>query len=623
MSNSSVLSKTGFGKHAKTVLTELYKKGYEIIELACGYKYSEPQLLKTPWKAFGTLPDSDDEIRNMQANELLFNAAFFGHFMIDKIIRDEKPDVIILVEDIWKVSHLFQKPWWNKIPTVVWTPVDSEPPLPVFKDEKAKLTNLWVKAPFAQRSLKEIGVESEMMPLLLDKSYFKPDPDQRKELRRLFGLEDSFVIGFVFRNQIRKLVGDLLKGFKEFKDKYDVKAKLYLHTNFAEYKTGGWNIEQLMQKTGVDKSDVLATYVCRHCKTVQILPFSGEQLNCNRCMTEGSLMNPAIDFGVTEEELNACYNIMDMYCHPATSGGFEAPMLEASLVGLPTACPNYSFGETFCNAYSIPIEWCPVDEISSGFTKSQPLPGSVCNAIETVYLNQEQYKKVGLQSREWALQEFDVDKHISRITNIIDGLEADFDYDFFEIKNVDYPPNYSLSDAEFVLDLYKGIWGMDLSVNNHDVKKFIDALQVQSREEIVKQLKRSAEEYNQQQNPPKITDFIVKSDRKKICLVIPEGYQYTQETQQGRVADTGELECFAALTIINEIKKKYPDWDHYISVAPENVEFFQHLELTNIIPFHPSFNQPYFLEGRSNWEGVFDVALQPYLNPSWVHNGLA
>ena len=40
--------------------------------------------------------------------------------------------------------------------------------------------------------------------------------------------------------------------------------------------------------------------------------------------------------GVSEKELNEVYNLMDVYCHPFTSGGQEIPIQEAKLTELIT-----------------------------------------------------------------------------------------------------------------------------------------------------------------------------------------------------------------------------------------------------------------------------------------------
>ena len=62
-------------------------------------------------------------------------------------------------------------------------------------------------------------------------------------------LSDEFIIGFVFRNQLRKSVPNLLDGFVEFKNSNpQSKAKLLLHTHWSE----GWDIPRLLREKNID-----------------------------------------------------------------------------------------------------------------------------------------------------------------------------------------------------------------------------------------------------------------------------------------------------------------------------------------------------------------------------------
>ena len=66
------------------------------------------------------------------------------------------------------------------------------------------------------------------------------------KLRNIHGIDsDCFVIGFVFRNQLRKSAPNLLDGFKIFlKENPQSKAKLLLHTNWSE----GWDLTRLIKE---------------------------------------------------------------------------------------------------------------------------------------------------------------------------------------------------------------------------------------------------------------------------------------------------------------------------------------------------------------------------------------
>ncbi|MGV2431807.1 UNVERIFIED_CONTAM: hypothetical protein QOZ17_28920, partial [Pseudomonas aeruginosa] len=66
---------------------------------------------------------------------------------------------------------------------------------------------------------------------------------------------DTYILGFVFRNQLRKQVEALIEALSFLKkEKYGGKIKLLLHTNWEE-KQNGWDIPELIKRHGIDNSD--------------------------------------------------------------------------------------------------------------------------------------------------------------------------------------------------------------------------------------------------------------------------------------------------------------------------------------------------------------------------------
>jgi hypothetical protein len=62
---------------------------------------------------------------------------------------------------------------------------------------------------------------------------------------------DSFIIGFVFRNQLRKLINTQIEAYAQFK-RVNPELKntfLYTHTHYGE----GWDIHRLCEQYGVNK----------------------------------------------------------------------------------------------------------------------------------------------------------------------------------------------------------------------------------------------------------------------------------------------------------------------------------------------------------------------------------
>lgn len=543
---------TGLGKHTKTLLKGLYRKGYEIVEYAAALSENDPLVNNVPWKRYGSLP-SNNILKQLQAEGRGRDLSFVqrGAFFIDKVIKEEKPDVAIFVEDIWQIDEwLVNKPWWNKIPSVIWTPVDSLPVISNFINNKDKLKNIWVKADFAVKPLEEIGLKPKLLPALFEKKDFYPlKEEEKKNLKKQLGLEDTFVIGFVFRNQLRKLVISLFEAFKKFKERNpEVKAKLLLHTCWDE--PHGWKIKEGLDRVGLNNDDVITTYICRKCKNIALVPYAGQGQNCNGCRTQGSVFNPTVDNGVSEEELNMLYNVMDCYVHLATSGGFEMPMAEAMFAGLPTATMAYSFGEMFVNSgFCEPVEYTFYRDGVSFFLKSQPNIDSVCNVMEKFYYEKDKYKEIGLKGREWALARFDNETIINQVADFIESTNHSYDFNFE-----------------------------------------LDSKKTQS-----------------------VEDFIVDKNNKKLLYVIPESLDYCfaslaviEELKKVYPkydfyisCDINHSDVFSHLKFIQNIIPYHPDMDNFSSIegSGDNKGIFD-------IVFHPSAMTDKFVSYHHNGEDI-------------------
>ena len=117
---------------------------------------------------------------------------------------------------------------------------------------------------------------------------------------------------------------------------------------------------------------------------------------CQNCKSEKTVNTSNVSVGVQEEELCGLYNICDAYIHPATSGGFEMPVLEALFCGLPTATTNYAYGTNFTvNPEIFPLDFTLYREHGSQFDKAQVLPSSIVEFMDNITsLNKnERYEK--------------------------------------------------------------------------------------------------------------------------------------------------------------------------------------------------------------------------------------
>ena len=265
---------TGFGKHKKNLLSYLHKTGkYDLIELSNGYTWESEQLKFVPWKSYGTLPEDPEIHKEIAIDERRKNAAGYGAEMIDHAVKELKPDIYLGIEDVWAFNGFQDKEWWNKVHCIIHTTLDSLPILPDAVSIASKVNHYLVWASFAEKAMHKLGhTHVKTVHGTLDtNSFYRLSDEDRKKIRTRFKLDNEFIIGFVFRNQLRKSVPNLLDGFKLFyAANPNANAKLLLHTYWNE----GWDILKLLKEKEIDPKNILTTYVCKNCNAYHIKSFS-------------------------------------------------------------------------------------------------------------------------------------------------------------------------------------------------------------------------------------------------------------------------------------------------------------------------------------------------------------
>ena len=309
----------------------------------------------------------------------------------------------------------------------MWTTLDSVPILQQAVDMAPKCDKLLVWASFAEKEMKRLGFDNvKTLHGAVDYSHFKP-LDNKKEIKTKFGLNGHYVIGFVFKNQLRKSVPNLLEAFKIFKEKNPkVSPKLLLHTDWGEKGGNSWDIPRYLKEKELDQDEVLSTYVCHGCDFYFIAPYQGEDRNCPSCHSEKTFKTKNSAKGVREEELNEIYNCMDVYCHPFTSGGQELPVQEAKAAGLITLVTEYSCGTDSCYEHQggLPLKWNEYREPSTQFIKASTCPIDICSKLERVYnMPAEEKDELICKGTRYVKSEFSVENTIRKLKNILFKLK--------------------------------------------------------------------------------------------------------------------------------------------------------------------------------------------------------
>lgn len=609
---------TGFGKHTKNILLHLHKTNkYELVEFSNGMRWGDPALQMLPWKTEGSLPNDPAILQKMNQDQALARNAGYGGQTIDKIIEREKPDVYIGIEDIWAFSGYVDKKWWNKINCMIWTTLDSLPILPEAVKSADKIKNYYTWSSFASKALNQEGHKHvDCLHGAVDHTnFFRQSNEERLKLREKNKIDkDDFIIGFVFRNQLRKSVPNLLEGYKIFCQQHpECSAKLLLHTHWKE----GWDIPRLIEEKGIDPKNILTTYVCAHCKNFEIKPYEDEKKDCRLCGAEKTQVTPNTRLGVTEEQLNDIYNLMDVYCHPFTSGGQEIPIQEAKLTELITLVTNYSCGEDCCTEDSagFPLSWSEYREPGTQFIKASTKPESIANQLKKVYKMKDSKKQeLGKLAREFVIKNYSVEAIGSKLESIIDNMpEVDWDFDFAPVeKNPNYIPPEIKDDADFIKDIYKNILQLDVGETDEGFKHWMQRLSSDmDRDGVLKHFQNVAQTENKKNEKIDFKEILDKDDEgNRLLFSMPQSI--------------GDI--YMCTSLLKNIKELYPKYNIYFATKPE---YFEILEgnpyIHKVIPYSPSLDSLPAMEGQGNHKGFFEIAFLPFIGTqrmlNYIHNG--
>jgi glycosyltransferase involved in cell wall biosynthesis len=608
---------TGFGKHTKNLLQYLYNLDkYEIVEFANGLAWDAKETKLLPWKCRGTLPSDPERIHQLNKDPNLARAAGYGAEMVDQVIKEEKPDVYVGIEDIWGFTGYWNKKWWNKINCMVWTTLDSLPLLPEAVSAASKIKNYYVWANFAAKEMNRLGHKHVglLRGSLNSDNFFRLSDQDKKSLRQKQNINSNeFLIGFVFRNQLRKSVPNLLEGYKLFiKKNPDSKAKLLFHTSWGE----GWDIPRLLKEKEISAEKILTTYYCHACSEFEIKKFTKHKENCRFCGNENCQETSNVKRGVSEEQLNHIYNLMDVYCHPFTSGGQEIPIQEAKLTELVTLNTNYSCGEDSCTEEGggFPLDWAEYREPGTQFIKASTLPGSICDGINKVFtMTPEQRFSLGRKARKFVKDNFSIEVIGKKFEQIIDAMpDVDWDYDF---KKIAADPNYNppdiKSNKDWLIDLYKNILKREVDDSDDGHKYWTQEMSNGAdRASVLNYFKKVAKDTNKQEDKIDFENMIDKEDKgKRIAVVLPQA----------------QKDVFCLTSILPSIKKLYPDHNIYFITTPDCFDVLDgNPYIHKTIPYSDQIDNTFTLEGRGDHEGYFDIAYFPNLATqrfvSYTHN---
>lgn len=618
---------TGFGKNIKLLLTYLYKTGkYELFNAACGITEDTPDAERFPWRTIGVIPRDPGFLQRMQQDPHFARVASYGEPQIAKIVEEVKPDVVFAIQDSWGALFVTDKAFFNKIPTVCCITFDSEPLLPDTVEKANKIKHYWCWSDFAQNAFAKLGHNhiKTQYPLTNTDAFYPLSHLDKAKIRQKHGIaQDDLVFGFVFRNQLRKLVGTLIYGYADFihqNPEMTKKSKLLLHTHFGE----GWDIMRFVKEKGIPEENILCTYICKETNEYFILPYKGQDVE-NPVTKRKTLITANVQLGVTDKQLNEVYNVMDAYLHPATSGACEIPIVEAALTEKIVSTCDYSYGFNVVrdNKGCIPMEYTFYTEPPMGsntqFLKSQPFPFSIAKIMKKIAeMKPSKRQEMELASREWALQNYSAAVNGKKIEDFIDQFPIIEDEKAWEDKS-DNNPNPSAeveniaSDLEWIIQLYKNILDTKVAPDDEGVQHWMSQLSNNvPRKNIEAFFRDVANKELQKRNNVTIADLFDNNGKKKLLIAQPES--------------AGDIVIVSSL--LENLRKKFPreQWSIYFACKPEFADLVNHnSNIDKVIPYHPSMDSQILMEGHGDEKGIVDVCLNPYFSTqrllNYTHNG--
>ena len=617
---------TGFGKQCKFLLTYLYGTGkYEILNAAQGSQKQGRHTEKFPWKTIGVLPVDPAKIQKLNQDPNMARMASYGNLELNSIVKEFKPDIVFSVNDTWGSQFVTELPFFKKIPTVCWNTFDSLPLLSDTINKANKIKHYWTWSDFARKELHKNGHThvKNQYPLVNTKNFYKLPNQKISEIKHRFGLpQDSFIIGFVFRNQLRKLINTQIEAYAMFrKANPEVKnTYLYTHTHYGE----GWDIRKLCKQYSVDPKEVLCTYICKETLQYFISPFQGQDIE-NPVTKNKSLVTTNVNLGVSDEQLNEIYNIFSLYSHPATSGACELPCVEAALTEKIITTAPYSFGEDIIelNKGSIAMKFNFYTEHGTQFLKSQPSPHDISRIFKKVYEMKPQLKlQMEKDSRTWALDNYSIEVNGKKIENFIDEIPllSDEDFDFTELTKNNPNPDAVITDypnnLKWVKSLYKLILDNEVTDQDEGVTHWLQKLQQNvPKDQIVNYFRHVAKQELEKNNTKKVElkDLFSKyPNHKKVLIVQPDSI----------------TSIFLLTALFESIRDRYPEdkYKIYVATDPDYQDLiFGNPFIDEWIPYNKVMDSAILIEGALGNDRICDIVYNPrastQLPLSYTHNG--
>lgn len=303
-------NKTGFGRVADAVCTELTRIGHKVSCFSRGYSGSV-DTSSIPYRCFFGNGAVADDLFKFVATEAPESILFLG-----AIVYLQTP-----------VGHYLANVA-EVLPVAVHILSDGLPVQTQYVDILRRFPSVMTATSALSIELAErYGIPSIPIPYGLDHSVFHPMAiDTKCERRRAIGLQGCYLVGGFGRNDERKQHPRTLEAIRMFDDRYSTeRIRLYLHCQQSDAPfLRGWNLREVVARLNLQDN--------------VIFPTSFDQLvGVPECRVDASSEPSCIPTSLDALPYNDRIAICDAIVNPAFAGGFELGTLEAQASGIPVA----------------------------------------------------------------------------------------------------------------------------------------------------------------------------------------------------------------------------------------------------------------------------------------------
>lgn len=413
---------TGFANVSRHLLNFLFDTGeYEIAEF--GWFAPKPEDVKDRlprWKVYIT----------NRTNPIMADQDRYGAFTLEAAIADFKPHVVLSVGDEWMVKHIARFKERYGFTWVSYVPIDGMPHPPEWTNTFMSMDICVAYGNWGATVMKQRNPKFDPPYIYhgVDTDVYKPDPTARAKVRASMGIDDdTFLIGYVGRNQPRKQIPSLFAAFAMWSKPHHVckttgkpwitdPTEWYINELTFPVQTMPYSVKSRKNSnvspfTG--KTNDFISYpgnskakIYLHCALEDVGWNIHEQFA--RYRFDQKVIYPdnlAIGLGVTDQEMNGIYNAFDIFTLPTIGEGFGLPILEAMSCGIPLCVTDYSAHVEWCKGAGELIK--PITYVTEPLTSIQRAYVDIADyvsRIEKLYQSKALREKYGKVGRTKALQ---------------------------------------------------------------------------------------------------------------------------------------------------------------------------------------------------------------------------